>query len=272
MKNLLIRSLTGIIFVGITLGSLFLGPIAFGIVFSLVLAIGMNEFYSFFKSSDYKPARVTGIGIGLILFVFSLLIASGKLSFDYFMVPFVLMLIIPANELFRNKKTPIENAALSFFALLYVAFPISIINLLIYPTANQQFTPKILIAILAIIWIYDSGAYLVGITIGKHRMFERVSPKKSWEGAIGGTIVALAASYGVALFVPEISQSHWIILSFLIVVSSTLGDLTESLLKRTVGVKDSGSLLPGHGGILDRFDSLLFAAPVVAAYLEIILN
>jgi phosphatidate cytidylyltransferase len=132
-----------------------------------------------------------------------------------------------------------------------------------------MYTPKLLIALFSLIWIYDSGAYLVGISIGKHRLFERISPKKSWEGAVGGTMSALIAAYFIAGFIPEIKLAHWLAIGFLTVVSATFGDLTESMLKRYFGIKDSGNLLPGHGGILDRFDSLFFAAPVLVFYLKL---
>ena len=125
---------------------------------------------------------------------------------------------------------------------------------------------------MTIIWIYDSAAYLFGVSFGRHRLFERISPKKSWEGAIGGALAALAASYAAFIFIPEISLVNWIVLSALIIVSATLGDLTESMIKRSFGVKDSSNLIPGHGGILDRFDSLFFVVPVVVLYLKLIIE
>jgi len=137
---------------------------------------------------------------------------------------------------------------------------------------GNTYTPKLLIAVFVLIWIYDSGAYLVGVSIGKHRLFERISPKKSWEGAIGGTLTAMLAAYFISGFIPEIKLVHWLAISILTVVSSTFGDLTESMFKRYFGIKDSGNILPGHGGILDRFDSLFFAAPFVVTYLKLIIE
>jgi len=179
--------------------------------------------------------------------------------------------MIFASEMYRKKDSPIENVAITVFPILYIALPISIINLLVFPEGKEiLFQPNVFIAVLVIIWIYDSGAYIFGVSFGKHRLFERISPKKSWEGAIGGTIVAIVSSYFIQLFVPEIGLVHWMVLSLLIAISATFGDLTESLIKRTVGVKDSGNFFPGHGGFLDRFDSLLFVVPVVVLYLKII--
>ena len=147
----------------------------------------------------------------------------------------------------------------------------SLINFLVFPEilGGNNYTPKLLIALFSLIWIYDSGAYLVGVSIGKHRLFERISPKKSWEGAIGGTLTAILAAYFISVFVPEIDLIHWIAISMLTVISSTFGDLTESMFKRFFAIKDSGNLFPGHGGVLDRFDSLFFAVPVVVMYLKL---
>jgi len=130
----------------------------------------------------------------------------------------------------------------------------------------------LLIALFSLIWIYDSGAYLVGVSIGKHRLFERISPKKSWEGAIGGTVFAVAAAYFISGLIPEIKMIHWIAISVVLVISATFGDLTESMFKRYFGIKDSGHILPGHGGMLDRFDSLFFVVPAVFAYIKIFIG
>lgn len=125
-----------------------------------------------------------------------------------------------------------------------------------------------LIALFATIWINDTGAYIIGVSFGKHRLFERVSPKKSWEGFFGGALAALAAGYVFSVFIPDLTLVQWLLFSQIVVVFGTFGDLIESLLKRTIGTKDSGNILPGHGGFLDRFDSMLLAAPVIFIYLS----
>jgi phosphatidate cytidylyltransferase len=144
------------------------------------------------------------------------------------------------------------------FGLVYIAIPYSLLAFLVFPGANNhQYTSGILLGLLALIWLNDTGAYVFGMLFGKHRLFERISPKKSWEGAIGGTIVTIVLGYCMNFFVPFLSRADWIILSLLVSVFGVFGDLFESLLKRSAGVKDSGNLMPGHGGILDRMDSLL---------------
>ncbi len=274
MKNLLTRSVTGIVFVIIVLGSLLLGQFTFAIVFLAVLLGGLAEFYSFFKNGSYKPNKPIGYFAGFTIFSLSFLASSGYFSTKWLYALFPILVLIFIVELFSKKASPVENLGINFFAIGYIALPISLINLLIFPAFEDipQYTPDILIAVLAIIWVYDSAAYLFGVSFGRHRLFERISPKKSWEGAIGGTIVALAASYVVFLFIPEISFVNWLALSALIVVSATLGDLAESMIKRSFGIKDSSNLFPGHGGILDRFDSLLFAVPFIVLYLKLIIE
>ena len=274
MKNLLIRSITGIVFVIVVLGSLLLGQFTFSIVFLAILLGGLVEFYSFFKNGNYQPHKTTGYFAGFSIFALSFLVSSGYLSASWIFAIFPLLLLVFIVELFSKKASPVENMGITFFAISYIALPVSLINLLVFPAFEDipQFTPDLLIAVLAIIWIYDSAAYVFGVSFGSHRLFERISPKKSWEGAIGGAIVALAAAYVVFLFIPEISFVNWLALSALIVVSATLGDLTESMIKRSFGVKDSSHLIPGHGGILDRFDSLLFVVPVVVLYLKLVIE
>jgi len=274
LKNLLIRSITGLVFVAIILGSLFLGKFSYAIVFAAVLTGGLIEFYSLFKGKNYYPCKICGYITGLAAFILAFLCTADILPEEWIFSIFPLLLITFISGLYSKKENPVGSMAITVLSLIYIALPISLINLLVFPSFDDavQFMPDIFIAVLAIIWIYDSGAYLFGISFGKHRLFERISPKKSWEGAIGGALIAIASSWPISLFISEISFPHWIILSFLIVVSATFGDLTESLIKRSVGVKDSGDLFPGHGGILDRFDSLLFAVPVVVLYLKLFIE
>lgn len=271
MKNLLTRSITGIIFIVLILGSLFLGKYSYAVIFGAILAGGLFEFYSLFKNKNYSPNKTIGYLSGLSTFILVFLVNAEIIPREWLFCIFPFLLLFFITELYRKKETPLENIAINFFAFIFLVIPLSLINLLVFPAFDDfvLFSPNIFIAVLIIIWVYDSAAYLFGVTLGKHRLFERISPKKSWEGAIGGASTAVASSYLLSLFIPEIGLVHWPIFSSLIVVSATFGDLSESLLKRAVGVKDSGKLIPGHGGILDRFDSLLFAVPVAVLYLKL---
>jgi len=274
LKKLITRTITGIVLVLVMLTAIMASQYSFALLFLIILTASIYEFTNLFKQSEVQPNKFFAYSVSIILFATTFLIAKGIIEIKYFLglLPFFLMIM--AAELYRKKNKVAENIAVTIFSIIYLAIPISLISFLVFPeilTANA-YTPKLLIALFSLIWIYDSGAYLVGVSIGKHRLFERISPKKSWEGAIGGTLIAIAASYFISGFIPEIKLIHWIAISILTVVSSTFGDLTESMFKRYFGIKDSGNILPGHGGVLDRFDSLFFAAPVIVVYLKLFIE
>lgn len=274
MKKLITRTITGTVLVLVILAAIWAGEYTFGVLFLSILGGGLWEFNKLYSKSEIKPTVWLSFLGSLILFATSFGVAKGLLGAHFFLLFPPILLIIMATELFRNKKKPIENIAITIFSIVYLAIPLSMINFLVFPGIFQGkiYSPNLLIALFSLIWIYDSAAYLFGVSMGKHRLFERISPKKSWEGAIGGAITAIGASYIISGFIPEIQPIHWMVIGFLIVVSSTLGDLTESMFKRQLGIKDSGQILPGHGGVLDRFDSLLFAAPVIVLYLKLFIE
>ena len=271
MKKLITRTITGIVFVLVMLSAILVSEYSFALLFLVLLTASITEYLNLFKQSEVKPNKLLAYFVSIVLFAVSFLIAKGIIEPKYLFgfLPFFMMIM--AAELYRKKDKPAENIAVTILGTIYLAVPLSIVNFLVFPEilGGNAYTPKILIALFSLIWIYDSGAYLVGVSIGRHRLFERISPKKSWEGAIGGMLIAITASYFISGFIPEIKLIHWIAISILTVVSSTFGDLTESMFKRYFGIKDSGNILPGHGGVLDRFDSLFFAVPVVLAYLKL---
>ena len=248
---MVIRSLAGIIFVVVTLGSLLLGKYGYAVFFM-------------------HPCKTAGIPAGILFFGISFMVTSGKFPETAYLTLFPVLLSFFIAELFKKHAYPLENIAIGILGVIYVAVPLSLAHFIVF-TEDGMYSPNLMIALLALIWIYDSGAYLFGISLGKHRLFERISPKKSWEGSIGGTLMALAAAFLISKQIGEIGLVHWLILTLLVTVMSTFGDLSESLLKRRFGLKDSGQLIPGHGGLLDRFDSLLFAIPVFVCYLEFVL-
>lgn len=275
MKKLITRTITGIVLVLVMLTAILASQYSFALLFLVILTVSISEFINLYRQSEVQPNKVFAYSVSIILFVVSFLIAKGIIEIKYFfgLLPFFLMIM--AAELYRKKDKAVENIAVTIFSIIYLAIPLSLINFLVFPEillSGKAYSPKLLIALFSLIWIYDSGAYLVGVSIGRHRLFERISPKKSWEGAIGGTLIAITASYFISGFIPEIKLLHWIAISILTVVSSTFGDLTESMFKRYFGIKDSGNILPGHGGVLDRFDSLFFAAPVIVVYLKLFIE
>lgn len=268
MKNLITRSLAGIVFVIVTLGSLFAGKYGFALFFLFVLTGGLAEFYKLPRNSPVHPSKWAGIVTGILLFSISFLTASRQLLSESYLILFPVVLLFFIAELFRKKELPMENIACGILGIIYVALPLSLSNFIVFDEGRYDY--RLMISLFVLIWVYDSGAYLFGVSLGRHRLFERISPKKSWEGAVGGMLAALAMAWPLSAYT-GIDLLHWLVMAFLIVVASTWGDLSESLLKRQFGLKDSGHLIPGHGGLLDRFDSLLFAVPVFVCYLKLVL-
>lgn len=274
MKKLITRTITGIVLVLFMLTAIIGSQYSYAVLFLLMLIGGLVEFYNFYEQSEVKPNKWLGYLISLLLFGTSFFVAKGTLDAKYYLGFFSMLLLVMSAELYRKKERPIENIAVTIFSIIYLAIPLSLTNYLVFPGlfANLQYAPQLLIALFILIWTHDSGAYLFGVSMGKHRLFERISPKKSWEGAVGGTLTSILAAVILAKYIPEIQLIHWIAISILTAISSTFGDLTESMFKRYFQVKDSGHLLPGHGGILDRFDSILFAIPLIVLYIKIIIE
>ena len=186
----------------------------------------------------------------------------------------IIMLMLPLLslifiiELFRKKDKPFLNIGITLLGIIYITLPIMLFSMIGIPVNDPgNYRMHLVLGFFIILWSSDTGAYLAGMKFGKHKLFERISPKKTWEGSIGGTALALTVAWILSRYFPELSLNEWLVFAFIIVVFGSLGDLAESLLKRSLNVKDSGSILPGHGGALDRFDGLFGAAPFVFLYL-----
>ncbi len=266
MNNFLKRTLSGFLFVVLVVGSILFSPYAFIVVFSIICGWSVYEFHKL--TNTVKDVNVNvwfSIIGGVLLFLCSFLFSSETSQYSVFLIYGLYIVLVFILELYRQKSNPVNNLAYFIFGQFYVALPFSLLNFILY---FEGWQPLLLLSVFITIWINDTGAYLVGVNFGKHRLFERVSPKKSWEGFFGGAAVAMLSGYVFSLFIPQISLVNWLIFSEIIVIFGTFGDLIESLLKRTVNVKDSGNIIPGHGGLLDRFDSMLLAAPVVFIFLS----
>lgn len=269
MKNtFVIRIITSAVFVVVLIGGALLSPIALLLIFALVIIKGLMEYYRMVLYAGHKPQIFTGIALGLLILFTNYFIASEHIN-DSLSASYVLIVIfLTIAELYRDTEAPFTNIAHTLFGVLYIAVPFSLISYMIYSDIyHSEYNPNILIAMFMLIWASDAGAYIVGSLIGKHKLFPQISPKKTWEGFLGGALLSILASYGIAQYITEIHWLHWIAIAVIVVVFGTFGDLTESLLKRKINIKDSGRILPGHGGVLDRFDSTLMAAPIVLMYI-----
>lgn len=278
MSNFWARTITGLFMVFLIFAALYLDRFFFAAIFLAVVILGLLEFYSITVTEDCKPQKYTGTILGTLLYLLitGFFLFGGPQPLTFFVVVMLPIFFIPIIiELYRKKEKALVNAAVTIFGLIYIALPVSLLNVMNDPIGGTVFHrfPAYLTAYFLITWIYDTGAYLVGKNFGKHKFFERISPKKTWEGTIGGTVVALLAAAGYYFITEGTQLIHLMVLTGLIVLFGTFGDLAESLFKRSLNLKDSGNILPGHGGILDRFDTIFVSAPFVFLYfvLQIIL-
>lgn len=276
-SNFIQRAITGVIFVGVLIGCILGGSISFSLLFALITALTIHEFGTIVsKQPDVEINKPICMLAGVFLF-FGFAYLGVMPGQSEILIPYLFLLIyLLVSELYLKKKNPLNNWAYTMMSQVYIALSFSMLNVLAYHSVGGtspyqiQYNPILPLSIFIFTWINDTGAYCTGMLFGKHRLFERISPKKSWEGSIGGGVFSIIAAILMAHFFPFMSIGVWIGLALTVVVFGTWGDLTESLLKRTLGIKDSGNILPGHGGMLDRFDSTLMAVPAAVVYLYVI--
>jgi phosphatidate cytidylyltransferase len=273
MSSFLKRTISGALFVILITGGIILGRFSFFIVFLVLMELTMLEFYRLTFKARVKPQYLYGMILGAIVFIINHLFAIGMLGHYIFLGIIPLVLSVFLIELYRNHQKPIHNIAFTLLGIIYVAIPFSLLNyfVLSHTSYHIGYRTHILLGYFILLWTNDSGAYVVGLSIGRNRMFPRISPKKSWEGLVGGLFFTILASWILSLTFIEISFFHWAVIGLITASTGIFGDLVESMFKRSVGVKDSGKIMPGHGGLLDRFDCVLLSAPIVFVYLEIMM-
>lgn len=275
MKSLIVRGATGIVFVGLLLSAIIYGHVTFGILFCIITGLAVNEFCNIMQS--YKKttfstllAVLGGIYLFFVIFAITHMEIEKPMSL---MLPYILLVVYMfVRELYRKEGGALDNFAYFTLSQIYAALPFALLNLLsAYGSNNNEHYSYILpLAIFIFLWSNDTGAYCTGCTMGKHKMFERISPKKTWEGFAGGAIAAIIAGYIMSLFFDVLNTWQWMTMAAIVVAAGTLGDLIESCMKREAGIKDSGNIMPGHGGILDRFDSSILAIPCVLIFLYLL--
>lgn len=299
--NFWIRTISGVVLLLLVLGLVMLSPYTMLILLVAICVGGMLEFYKIARLTGAEPLNVYPVILGVLVISIAFFGRLGHVSFLWFAGFLPALAIIFIAELYRNKKNPFANIAWAITGILYIAVPLALLAYLplqavaesdiagagggmvstgsdivssrgdiVSTVSGIVYRPLIVLGIIFIVWANDIGAYLFGVSLGRHKLFERISPKKSWEGFIGGVICAA----GVGVLISKIMNAPlwvWGMAGLIIALSSVFGDLIESMLKRSAGVKDSGNLIPGHGGVLDRFDALIFAIPFVFTYFVVYL-
>lgn len=288
LKNFLVRTASGAVLLVVVLGAAFAGPMGYGALLLLITGVGVWEFYSLARAKGVEPQRILGLvgalsltlgGVGALIEEYMCVCedASGGgilTAIICLLITALSIMIVFVAEVFRNRPTPMHNIATTIMGIIYVALPMAVMSqipmqLQQHDFKNLEWEPLYFLFYLFLVWGNDVFAYLFGITLGKHRLCERLSPKKSWEG-FGGGILGSVAVGTIAAAVLDESYIFWIGLAIVVALSSVVGDLIESMFKRDAGVKDSGNILPGHGGMLDRFDALIVSAPFAFVYIMIV--
>lgn len=263
-QRVIAASVGAIIFVG----AIYLNEWTYFSVFLALTLLGMVEFYRLLSIKGFEPNQNIGLLVGGGLFVSVFLIQKGLLPLRVLFLMPALMALVFVVELYRKKALPFVNISVTLVGVLYVAVPFSLLSLLGF--LGEQYSWHVILGCLLLIWAADTGAYFVGKNFGRRKLMERISPGKTWEGWAGGVLFSLLVAWGLAFFFTDLDLFRWIIIGLIVSVFGVLGDLVESMLKRGLEVKDSGNLIPGHGGILDRFDSLLMVVPFVVAFLKML--
>jgi phosphatidate cytidylyltransferase len=274
LNNFAVRTLTGAVYVAIVIGSILLGKVAFFALFAFISSYTLFEFFRLCSKGETKPQFILGIITSLTVYVLVFLCNQNILDSRCFFILTPLVIMIPIIEMLQNRSHNILNIVYTIFGIIYISIPFSFLNLIISPIKGQPelYKPEIMIGLFVIIWASDAGAYIFGRMLGKHKLIPKISPNKTWEGAIGGTLFAILISTIFFSFFNYFSYINVAVMTLLTVIAGTFGDLTESLIKRFFDVKDSGKIMPGHGGLFDRFDSLLFAAPIYYIFISLFLN
>ena len=263
------RALSGAVFIAVIIGSILLNQYVYAGMMVVVVVWAMLEYYDIVKKDRVHANKITGVLCGVAVFAAGFFYAQGIISVSgnifLFLIPVLVFLFI--SQLYSSDHHSFRAIAYTLSGVAYIAQPFALCNGLAFP--EGQYERGILLGFFILLWANDTFAYLTGIMFGKHRLFERISPKKSWEGFFGGLICTVALSMLIAKWFPILPFYHWMAVAAIIVIFGVYGDLIESLLKRNLNIKDSGHFLPGHGGVLDRFDSVLVAAPMVFFYLKL---
>jgi phosphatidate cytidylyltransferase len=271
MSNLIARTITGILFIAVIVCSLLWSPIPFSILFLVFTLTALYEFYGMVLGKANMYLFISGMIAGTALYVSIALYALKIIPAEWLYFNFILLNLVFLIELLVDGSSAVRNTSYAVLGVIYVVLPFALLNLFYNLEGDSlTFNPNFLLGYFILTWTYDTLAYICGKLFGRTKLFPAVSPQKTWEGAIAGGLFTLAAAYLIFYYFGELGLGHWLVVASLVIVLGTFGDLIESMFKRNFNVKDIGKALPGHGGVLDRFDGLLFSAPAVLFYFYLI--
>jgi phosphatidate cytidylyltransferase len=267
-SNLIQRIASALVGAPVILAAMYFEPVTFFMLVLVLTVFTQYEFYKLLGMSGSLPLKIYGTFCGAMLVSITFFVETFKTSFESYYLIVPLLTLTFFIKLYKKKDPrPFENLGYTFLGTIYVAIPFALFCELAF--LKQVFQPLLPIGVLVILWINDSGAYFSGRFLGKRKLFERISPKKTWEGFFGGALFAILGAFLYARYTQSLSPIEWVIIAIIIVITGTLGDLVESLFKRSIDIKDSGSLIPGHGGFLDRFDGLLLSMPFIVTFIKL---
>lgn len=278
MNNFVRRTLTGFWIVIFVLGGFWLHPLTFILTGLVIMTGALYEYFRLVRLTGTNAQTVPAMVTGAAAYILATLSATELIDMKYLLLVVPMIIAVFITELYRKQVKPFDSLAHTTFALIYIVLPFCLFPFSAFMREgleelitfkHLEFSPGLVVGFFLLLWANDTGAYLAGISFGRHRLMERISPKKSWEGFAGGVILSVVTAFLIADWLGVVMRIQWVMIAIIISVAGTYGDLIESMLKRSTGAKDSGSVLPGHGGFLDRFDSTLTAFPLV--YLFIVL-
>lgn len=267
-SNLTQRVIVAILGVLIIISAIYWQAWSYFAVFLIIALLSIREFYKLVGLDGYLPLSTWGTISGILIYTFTFLVQMEIIEPVIFYLVFPFSSIIFFIKLYKKgDEKPFTNIAYTFLGIFYVAVPFSLLHIIAFCTGKYQY--EVITGILLLTWASDTGGYFAGTLFGKTKLFQRISPKKSWEGFVGGAVLTLLIAFLLSNFAPLLPMWKWMTIGILTVIAGTYGDLVESLFKRSINIKDSGESLPGHGGFLDRFDALLLSLPFIAAFLKL---
>lgn len=266
-NNLTQRLITGLVGAALIIFASYFSEWSYFLVFLAICCLSILEFYRLTGLDGMLPLKYLGTFNALLIFLLSFFIEKEVIDEKFLFVIFPAIALIFLVKLYKKEKKPFTNIAYTLLGIIYVGLPFALLNLSVY--ADGTYNHQIIIGILLLLWASDTGGYIAGILFGRTKLFERVSPKKSWEGMIGSFILAIGIATLLNIYFTVMNLFQWYLVAMIMVVAGTYGDLVESLFKRSIEIKDSGSSLPGHGGFLDRFDGLFISIPFIVFLLKV---